>query len=320
LAGARFAGIPEPETILYGQVVTLVGDREYLVNQGELTWTISGSIDGLGPYQFVTQLESLANGQFCYHLKIPHEVLAYDLEVASDVVPLTAGPWSFEHLDIRVNGHPADILPPAEPSFVARQSARARTHRIDLIVQMPTRDSDGDGLPDWWEDENGYDKWDPADGALTTPGLGTNAGRQGGAQFMTFSRWREGHFPGAAGSLEEFAELDPDEDSLPNLAEYAFDTNPKIDDRSAALVGRPRADVRDGHLVLTFRHRRDAADLEFVAEISDDLQTWAPASDSFEEISPPEQTEHPEIVCLRNRTAITDLPQRYVRLRIRLRD
>ncbi|MES2571151.1 MAG: cadherin-like domain-containing protein [Verrucomicrobiota bacterium] len=38
------------------------------------------------------------------------------------------------------------------------QLQRAATHRLDLEISQPFIDSDGDGMPDWWEELHGFDK------------------------------------------------------------------------------------------------------------------------------------------------------------------
>ncbi len=119
-------------------------------------------------------LEPLAGGHYSYRINIPHELLAHDLLVSDDAVPLTAGLELVDHLEITVDGFPARILAPAENSLLVQQAMRGMTHEVNLEAQFAPLDSDGDGLPDWLEDRTGLDKWDPDDASLFSPGNGSN--------------------------------------------------------------------------------------------------------------------------------------------------
>jgi len=64
----------------------------------------------------------------------------------------------FQHSSITVDLHDATISTPDASVFTADQSTRAFTHRVDLTVNITMPDTDGDGLPDWWEDANSLNK------------------------------------------------------------------------------------------------------------------------------------------------------------------
>jgi len=122
---------------------------------------------------FTAALEPLADGQYSYRLAIPHEALALGLAPAAGVVPLSADGASYRHAEITVNGHPATIVTPAATVLTVSQGTRAATRRIDLEVRYPLPDSDGDGLPDWFEDLMGFDK-QTKDGAADADGDGAS--------------------------------------------------------------------------------------------------------------------------------------------------
>lgn len=76
--------------------------------------------------------------------------------------------------------------------------------------------------------------------------------------------------PNAAGD----ARLDSDDDSIPNLLEYAL----ALDPRRAGLVGLPRtALIRDGderYMGFTFRRWIGFRNIGYIVGVSDDLKTW----------------------------------------------
>jgi hypothetical protein len=46
--------------------------------------------------------------------------------------------------------------------------------RVDLEINAAMPDGDGDGIPDWWEDEHGLDKQSAADALADANGNGRN--------------------------------------------------------------------------------------------------------------------------------------------------
>jgi hypothetical protein len=153
------AGIPEPATVFYGQIVNRASGQIYLHTNGTLVWRILPRTGGPA-MTFRTELEPLGNGQFSYRLELPHEAAAYGLETTSvSTVPLTENPSDFQHLDISLAGRPVRLLAPASQYFQASQLTRAATFRVDLETVSALPDTDGDGLPDWWEERHGLDRF-----------------------------------------------------------------------------------------------------------------------------------------------------------------
>src|SRR5262249_13824841 len=151
------------------------------------------------------------------------------LSVAEKTVPLTAGGWQIKHVLVSVDGKPVSLLAPATDQFTAGQASRAGTYRIDLVLGETAIDSDGDGFPDWWEDQHGTDKWNPND-APARGGGNTTGDSKGEFTGHTFAEWRQHFFPGTTGDLQVFGQQDPDADGIANLLEYAFEMNPEVAD------------------------------------------------------------------------------------------
>ena len=153
---ARAATIPEPDTVFYGRVLNFDHGHELLVTSGQISWVISPVGDDSKVYRLQATLDSLADGTLSYRLKVPHEALVPGL-LSSDVSPTSlALPQTdvrYGHSEIRVNGELARILPPASDVFNASAGRRAAAYRLDLEISVPMPDSDGNGLPDWWQEQ-----------------------------------------------------------------------------------------------------------------------------------------------------------------------
>jgi len=307
------ARISEPGTTFYGRVVTRSGDREFPVTDGELKWTLA-SPNQLGrEYTLTTRLESLGDGRFSYRLTVPHQALAYDLTVTGNNVPLTAAGWRLKHVQVLVNGEPATLVAPATDDFSARQADRAATYRIDLVLIKSSTDSDGDGLPDWWEDQNGTDKWNPNDGR--TPIASKTGDPSPEFTGHTFAEWRQHYFPNATGDLQAFAQQDSDGDGFSNLVEYAFDLDPRTNS-SAQTDHLPRHQIVAGRFGIQFHKRTVATDLNYQVEYSKDLMQWRSDANALEQVSQDGASAGQTCVCAREITA--DGGKLFLRVRVAL--
>ena len=164
------ATVPEPSTILYGQVIHRAYGNDYQLTEGVLEWTLRNQDDEL--FVYTCELEDLKE-VFSYRIGIPHQALSSGLTVDADVIPLASGEDTYEFESITVDGYEAAILWSDVDYLELLQNSRAATHRIDLLVSFDLLDTDGDGMPDWWEKFHGLD-WQLDDSNLDPDGDGWN--------------------------------------------------------------------------------------------------------------------------------------------------
>lgn len=164
------ANVPEPSTLFYGKVLHRAHGQEHQLTSGSLTWVLSDQ-DGV-EYRFDAELEDI-KGVFSYRIAIPHQALSSGLSVDPSVIPLGVGEKQYDFVSIEVDGYPAAILWSEIDFIKLLQNSRAATHRIDLLVSFDLLDTDGDGMPDWWEKFYGLD-WQTPDAGLDLDGDGWN--------------------------------------------------------------------------------------------------------------------------------------------------
>ncbi|MCC7377681.1 MAG: hypothetical protein IT581_23670 [Verrucomicrobiales bacterium] len=157
LAGIVFAAggasITEPATVFYGKIIGTGSERPFLVTEGQLRW-LWRVADG-SEITLRAKLWPQKGGEFSYRLDVPHTALSAGLQPAANAVPLKRASEGLQHLQVTVNDVVARLAGPANTSLDLAQARRASTYRLDLEVPIAAPDADGNGLPDWWEKENG---------------------------------------------------------------------------------------------------------------------------------------------------------------------
>jgi hypothetical protein len=140
-------GIPEPSLILYGAVWTSTDGSRLTV--GTIEWTF----EPIGGGPSVTASASLQNinDQFSYALRVPCETPLPGRAPSPQTLSLVSPPRTYTRANVRINGEPAQIQPPGSQSLTLGDMDRGRLERIDLRIARAALDSDGNGLPDAWE-------------------------------------------------------------------------------------------------------------------------------------------------------------------------
>jgi hypothetical protein len=162
---AAQAFISEPETLVYGRILNRANPNlEHLVTEGTLHWTLQKP-DG-STVVLTGEVDALNGGNYSYLVRIPHQAVMLGQVASPLLLPLGTTTTTASHASISFNGAPATMLSPASSLFDLDQLLRASAMRVDLEINAASPDGDGDGMPDWWEDEHGLDKQSAGD-ALT---------------------------------------------------------------------------------------------------------------------------------------------------------
>lgn len=172
-----------------------------------------------------------------------------------------------------------------EAKFTFSERGRGRIQRLDVTVSEAFLGSDGDGLPDWFEDQFaalGFDKNNPLDAAADFNGNGLSnlaeytQGSDPAALAETYAAWAARRGLTGATALRT---ADPDADGTDNFAEFAVDCDPLLADREV-LLARARGSIQRVGLAdrLTITLQKPATPrvaLAYRVEVSSNGVKWA---------------------------------------------
>ena len=105
---------------------------------------------------------------------------------------------------------------------------------------------------------------------------------------------------------------DPYHTGLANLVTYAFDMDPTAPDFSRL----PAVSITNGYLQISYQRWRDAPDLAYVVEVSDDLLVWSSAADHVQLLAVTPLDASRERVLQRDAIPVTPGRNRFIRVRL----
>jgi len=119
---------------------------------------------------------------------------------------------------------------PFSPLVSFKSSQHIETDSATLDSNLPTQDSDNDGMPDWWEIDFGLDPFDAADAALDSDMDGYDKNRNGLIEEEEyFTNLMEFEMRLVVGNSTDPTSIDSDNDGMPDGWEIYYNLNPISD-------------------------------------------------------------------------------------------
>jgi hypothetical protein len=161
----------EPDVIVFGRVINVFGGSAHQIFQGrlQLTFTFAGNSQ---PVIWYTELRQVGpSGEYSYRTSIPLAFLPATNELSftlsASSVPKAANPIA------KLDGTPLRLADPVQAKAISIGSGvRGQEFQLDLSVSRSELDSDGDGIPDWWAELYGLNKFSANNAAQDLDGDG----------------------------------------------------------------------------------------------------------------------------------------------------
>ncbi|MEM0897217.1 MAG: hypothetical protein AAGJ79_10050 [Verrucomicrobiota bacterium] len=279
------SGFSEPHITVYGKVFNNVTDPPLQGYNGAIEWTFQGPVETL---TLTTQMESVANGEFSYKLEIPVEKVPPNFINSPNTVEATTTPQEFA-MTVAVDGEPAILaLATGAPRTIPLTYAelfRGSFERIDLNFIGEIQDSDGDMMPDYWEQQHApaLDPDDPSDAFDDDDGDGlinvVEFLEDSNPTCYEWMRWLAAHQLLNADPSISGINADPDKDGCDNGMEYALGGDPRTPDieKTASRMQMSIEKAPDGFDYLTMTIDRPVfrdCHSSFLVQVSSDLEDW----------------------------------------------
>ncbi len=168
-------GFSEPPRVIHGKVVKLGQGGGYQLFSGTMHLRLVNKQNAAHELKVDIPLRKAgANGEFSYRFEIDQET-APSSDKLEDTLVVGTGAISYTIQSVTIDGYAASLLDPSQVAEFSNSFAdRGKELRLDFKTDFPTPDSDGDGIPDWWERLYSLDPSNKADAILDTDGDGWN--------------------------------------------------------------------------------------------------------------------------------------------------
>lgn len=170
---ARGEGFTDADVLFYGKVHQASGAQSTLLQAGKLEVTLVNQSDAANVVKLTGQLRPTGTGErkaYSYAMRVPLKFLP-DANQKDRYLSIGAAAADFRIQNITIDGREATLPDGSKEYYGLSFASRAEQYRLDLLVGGSSTDSDGDGLPDWWESLHGLDPNAPdADGDLDGDG------------------------------------------------------------------------------------------------------------------------------------------------------
>lgn len=155
------AGFTDYHVFFYGEVRQFGGAHAVLLQAGDLEMTFVNQSNPTNRVTLETTLQPTGVGNtklFSYSLKVP---LAYLPEAPrmDEFLSINASQTEFKIDGVTIDGTPATLPDGSKEFYSLSFASRAGDYRLDLLVAGDSTDTDGDGMPDWWERLYGLDPY-----------------------------------------------------------------------------------------------------------------------------------------------------------------
>jgi hypothetical protein len=170
---AAAASIAEPPLVVFGKVFKTGSGGRYQLFSGTLHVKLVNSLTPSHVLELVIPLRQVgASSEFSYRTSISQETAPAADQLATTLV-VSSLPTSYLIQSATLNGYPAELLDPSQAAQLTTSfSQRGQELRLDFKTELPLPDSDGDGMPDWWESRYALNPLSKNDAALDPDGDG----------------------------------------------------------------------------------------------------------------------------------------------------
>ncbi len=156
---AAAAGFTDSVVTFYGQVRQVGGAQTVLLQSGKLEMTFVNQANPTNRVSLKTELRPTGQGAdklYSYAIDVP---LAYlpDAPRVTEFLSIGTTTANFKIQEIKIDGRIATLPDGSKEFYGLSFASRGANYRLDLLVAGENTDSDGDGLPDWWEKLYGLD-------------------------------------------------------------------------------------------------------------------------------------------------------------------